>query len=245
MAKKHTRHRRVARGRLNDRDFEILEHISRYRLTTRDVLHRLFFDDSEINAVSKVVSRLERNHFIKSHPLDGSARYYTLGVSGCKTLGTSLKYVKEFQGQGLAHWLGKLRFCCGQLPERQLLTVREVKKRQPELLIRGKAANNNYYIDREMEHDRDLIGFIRVDHGRDVTSLVTHCQAMIHSRMEYPYWRRIIENRLFVVAIVTAYESKAELLREKIAERNLMARFRVESHESLGPIIAAGGVTRE
>jgi hypothetical protein len=48
----------------------------------------------------------------------------------------------------------------------------------------------------------------------------------------------VIENRLFVVAIVTAYESKAELIREKAQERDLQAHVRVVAYETLGPFLS-------
>ena len=38
--------------RLQDRDYELLEHVLRYRVTTREILHRLFFSDSEPNAAT-------------------------------------------------------------------------------------------------------------------------------------------------------------------------------------------------
>jgi hypothetical protein len=52
------RRQRINTTRLLDRDYEILEHLMTYRVTTREVLHRQFFADSELNAVSKVTTRL-------------------------------------------------------------------------------------------------------------------------------------------------------------------------------------------
>ena len=42
MARKPTK-----RPRLADRDYEIFEHLLRYRITTREVLHQLFFGSSD------------------------------------------------------------------------------------------------------------------------------------------------------------------------------------------------------
>lgn len=47
------RRQRINTTRLLDRDYEILEHLMTYRVTTREVLHRQFFADSELNAVSE------------------------------------------------------------------------------------------------------------------------------------------------------------------------------------------------
>ncbi|TWU44919.1 hypothetical protein Q31b_00900 [Novipirellula aureliae] len=231
-----TKHRRIARGRINDRDYKIIEHISRYRLTTREVLHRLFFDDSDINAVSKVTSRLEADQFVKSHSLDGSAKYINLGVNACKLLGESSKHAKPLGTQALVHWYGKLLFCCGQLPTRELFRIRDLKKKQPDLLIPG-FSHNAYYLHTDVNPQRKSLGFIRVDHGRDVSSLLTQCQAEVHGRTEHPFWHSIVERRQFVVTVVTAFEQKAELISAKAKERNLPFPIRVEAFEKLASLL--------
>ena len=41
----------------------------RYRLTVPDVLHKLFFSDSELNAVTKVTSRLVLHNYLNRYEL--------------------------------------------------------------------------------------------------------------------------------------------------------------------------------
>ena len=43
---------------LTQRDYAILRHVARYRLTTREALHRALFPHVAINAVTKVTSAL-------------------------------------------------------------------------------------------------------------------------------------------------------------------------------------------
>lgn len=64
MTRKRTRN-----PRLSDRDYELFEHIMRYHLTTREVLHRLFFSDSDENAVTKVTSRLVLHGYLSRYEL--------------------------------------------------------------------------------------------------------------------------------------------------------------------------------
>ena len=52
------RKKRSRRPQLTDRDFRIFDHLRRYRLTTREILHQLFFSDLDLTAFTKVTSRL-------------------------------------------------------------------------------------------------------------------------------------------------------------------------------------------
>jgi hypothetical protein len=44
--------------KLSDRDRKILQHVKQYRITTFDVLHRLFFADKKPDAVVSTLRRL-------------------------------------------------------------------------------------------------------------------------------------------------------------------------------------------
>ena len=81
------RRQRINTTRLLDRDYEILEHLMTYRVTTRDVLHRQFFSDSEVNAVSKVTTRLLENEYLARHEFLANSVYFTLGLRGAKLFG--------------------------------------------------------------------------------------------------------------------------------------------------------------
>src|SRR5262245_60806711 len=86
---------------LQERDQEILDHVMRYRLTTPEVLHRLFFSDSERNAVTKVTSRLCQNEFLQSHVLYASHTYFTLAPQGAKLTGLARKKIGPLGPQSL------------------------------------------------------------------------------------------------------------------------------------------------
>ena len=65
--------------RLGDRDYEIFEHLTRYHITTREVLRRLFFSDSEENAVTKVTSRLTLHGYLNRYELYPPRTYFVVG----------------------------------------------------------------------------------------------------------------------------------------------------------------------
>jgi hypothetical protein len=73
--------------RLGERDYDILEHILKYRMTTREVLHHLFFADSKPNAVSKVTSRLTLHEYLcRREDLATNFIYFTLGLKATRAL---------------------------------------------------------------------------------------------------------------------------------------------------------------
>ncbi len=118
MAKRITKH-----PRLVDRDYDILDHLRRYRLTTREVLHRLFFADCEPNAVTKVTSRLVDHGFLNRYELYTGRSYYVIGPESAKLLGISLKKCKPLGTQALPREYGILLFCCMTPTPRERLLV--------------------------------------------------------------------------------------------------------------------------
>jgi hypothetical protein len=89
------RRQRINTTRLLDRDYEILEHLMTYRVTTREVLHRQFFADSELNAVSKVTTRLTENGYLARHEFLANSVYFTLGLRGAKLFGAPARCARN------------------------------------------------------------------------------------------------------------------------------------------------------
>ena len=70
--------------RLTARDEEIIAHVLRYRITTIEALHKLFFDaGTTANAVSQVILRLCNGGCLQRSqaPLIGSQNFYQLTPS--------------------------------------------------------------------------------------------------------------------------------------------------------------------
>ena len=99
--------RPTKKPRLGDRDYEIFEHIMRYRLTVPEVLHKLFFSDSELNAVTKVTSRLVLHNYLNRYELYDPRVYFTIGPEAARFLGLSQKKTKGARlpgpGPGVRH----------------------------------------------------------------------------------------------------------------------------------------------
>lgn len=222
---------------MNDRDHEIFEHLARYRLTTREVLHRLFFEDSQINAVSKVVSRLVKSELLAPHPLDASRKYFTIGPAAASRLGLPRKWCKPLGSQALPNELGTLLFCCGGAATRRRLKVGEIAKKQPGLLGKG-VDSSHYYLEENPETEQTLLGYIRVDQGGPPDHIARKCAQDIEKRTKTPALRELIESDRFVIAVVTCSEAKLEAIRENFARRQWNVRFRLEFREELASLIS-------
>ena len=222
--------------RLVDRDYDILDHLARYRLTTRDVLHRLFFDDSEINAVTKVTSRLTDHGFLNKYEWAPNRNYFVIGRESARIMGVSPKKCKPLGSQTLPKELATLMFCCMGDERRERLKVSELQKQYPDLLAR-KIDNSHYYVDRA-EDGAVRLAFIRVDQGGTCDHIARRCEKDLEDRANMPSFRQLVDSDRFMIAIITASDDKAERVRETIRRRTWPVRFRVAVVKELAQLIA-------
>jgi hypothetical protein len=230
MSKKRSR-----RPRLVDRDYEIFEHVMRYRLTTREVLQRLFFADSELNAVTKVTSRLVKDGFLNRYDLYPSRAYFTLGRKSASFLGVAYKKTRELGPLSKAREFGVLSYCCMTERLRERLTVHELSQKHPELL-QGGLDNSHYYLDNDGEVTR--LAYIRVDLGGSVDHILRNCRDDIAERLRFDAFEHLMNNGRFAIAIVTARAEKVEKIREATNERqDWPVAFRVEAVPELVELV--------
>ena len=170
MARRITKH-----PRLVDRDYEILDHLRRYRMTTREVLHRLFFSDSELNAVTKVTSRLVDHGFLNRYELYSGRSYFVVGPESAKLFGLSPKKCKAIGTQALPREYGILLYCCMASTPRERLLVSELQQKIPNFT--GKRSDcGHYYLDHDGENVR--LAHIRVDQGGPPDHVVRKCRGL-------------------------------------------------------------------
>jgi hypothetical protein len=116
----------VRHVRLGPRDHDIFDHVRRYRLTTRDVLHRLFFPEVKPNAVTKVTSRLCDSGFLNRFDLYESRDYFVLGAEAARLLGVPQKRTEGLGVQALPIEFATLLYCTGA-GDRERLTREELQ----------------------------------------------------------------------------------------------------------------------
>jgi hypothetical protein len=220
MTRKRTRN-----PRLSDRDYEVFQHIMRYRMTTREVLHRLFFSDSDENAVTKVTFRLVLHGYFKRYELYHPRTYFVLGPQAASILGLSRKKTEEFGLQKLIEEYGTLAFCCLAPEPRVRLSVRETRERHPQLL-QGGVESSRYYLDNDGQTTR--LGFIRVDFGDPPDHIARKCREDPESRCRHAAFKELIDSDRFLIALVTAREEKAAAIHECLKRHTWPNRFRIE-----------------
>jgi hypothetical protein len=211
--------------RLQDRDYEILAHVRRYRLTTPEVLHRLFFDDSDRNAVTKVTSRLCLHDFLQSHPLYAGFTYFSLGRRGAKVVGLSPTKAGPLGPQAKYREYGTLAFCCLQPTPRERMLAADFLKQHPDCGYERHDVGH-YYADYHESQAR--LGYIWVEGAGDVHHILHKVQhEIIEERRAVPSLRSVIDEGRFVVAVVTLHEDKkADIIRELGRQRTPVS-FRV------------------
>ena len=238
-----------------ERDRDILEHVSRYRLSTPEILFSLFFEADAVapNAVTKVTSRLVERDFLRRFDLYDSHHYFTLGKRGAKAVGVNLKRVGAALGkQTLYKELGVLYLCNCPRAERERLARQqvdptyvpttwerlvqsEIHADYPELYHRGND-RSCYCLDSSKRGE--VPGLIWVDGGGDVDHVLRKVQQdLIAPRLELPGLRERIEQGRFVVSVVTYLDEKRRQLIAAIPTLRTPVNFRVVVVPEIFPLL--------
>jgi hypothetical protein len=230
-----SRRRRINNIRLQDRDYEILEHLMTYRVTTREVLHRQFFADSDLNAVSKVTSRLIESGHLARHEFLANSVYFTLGLVAAKLLHAPARCAKPLGTQSLYTQFGLLGFCFGEKTQRARLRVARLRDKHPELLKKG-VEPSQYVVDASTTPS--LLSFVRVDGGGSNDHVLRKIEADIQCRLEIPLCASLMQSGRFQVACVTFTEEKQKEIERKIPAQNFPCAVTVEVVPILRDLLA-------
>ncbi len=226
-------------ARLQDRDYEILQHVLLYRMTTREVLHSLFFDLAEQNAVTKVTSRLCNDGFLARYPLAGPSSYYAIGKRGAKLFGVSIRKVKPMGPQSLYMHLACLGFCFAKPRQRRRLSVSEMQKSYPGLVYK-KLDSCQYVIDSSEAAPR--IVNLSIDCGSPAESIVRKTKGAIAEHAKQPLFAALIDKQRFVVACVTYHDDKKRVIEALFSKESLPFDIATETVPQLFEIQAIQNV---
>ena len=231
---------RRARAKLTPRHYEVLEHLARYRLSLRETLRDELFGDSAVNAVSKVTTRMVRDGFLRSHPLDEKRKYWTFGPEACALFGVPPQKANPLGPQALVDELGTLLFCLGGPTRRKRLTVAEVGRLFPGVAA-AKLRSSRYYLDYgggAGANAQPRLGLIRVDGGGPPAHVVRKLVEDVDKRREVPAARALIADRRFVIAVVTAHPAKCDEIRDAVNRvEGWPVPLRVVAREGLTPAV--------
>jgi hypothetical protein len=231
-----------------ERDDAILEHLRRYYLTTPEVLRRLFFEGTTLNAVTKVTSRLAREGRIsKPLRLFEQRSYFVLTPREAVRLGEHRSIGRKFEYQGLVNAYAVLSFSVEN--GSQKFTPKEFAEQFPELVIRG-VRSGNYYIDVEetgegplpAEGRKSRMGFMLVDYGTSPETILKKVRKIIARDYTLPAFARLIQRGNFVIAILAPSPAKVEAVKAVLSdEAPGPVRFRVEAVRELGELLLHRG----
>lgn len=223
-------------GRIVDRDYDILEHISRFHLTTRDVLHSLFFQDTELNAVTKVTSRLVDYEFITSHDLHAGKKYFVVGHAGARFLGLAYRKCKPLGPQSLVQKYAVLQFCCAGPVYREKLLVQDLQKALGSL--KGKHMHAGMYY-RDTEGAQPRLAQMRVDFGTPAAHVIRKCRTDLEALLRVPQIAQLVESQRFMLTILTLSEARKTDIQNAILRHSWPVRFRVEVVPDLAEVVAS------
>lgn len=196
-----------------------------YRVTTRDVLHRQFFADADLNAVSKVTTRLIKSGHLAKHEFLANSVYFTLGRRGAKLFHVSARCTQSLGTQSLYTQFGILGYCFGEKPLRTRLRVAKIREKHPTLLKKG-VEPSQYVVDASTTPS--LLSFVRVDGGGTNEHVLRKIEADIKCRLEIPLCASLIQAGRFQIACVTLTEEKQKDLERKIPAQNFPCAVTVE-----------------
>jgi len=239
---------------LTDRERRILDHVFRFRLTTRDVLYKCFFEAHGLktDAMTSVLrdiaapykprmtaeerDRLARSYHLFPKPLYGKVIYYHLTRLGIRAVGAENDLppqVLNKLGRGLNHdtrakRYAILAFCCLAGHRREKITSREFRSRLAEFHIPG-CPTDAYYFD--MDQSPPRLGFMRLDYARTrPDACLAKCADDVVKRLANDHFRKRADQGLFVVSLLTPTEPRKELLEKSRATLETRVASRIEIH---------------
>jgi hypothetical protein len=195
--------------RLTARDEEIIAHVLRYRITTIEALHKLFFDaGTTANAVSQVILRLCNGGYLQRSqaPLIGSQNFYQLTPSCARDQGEDEQFARPPGGTSLIFHYLMLEHCCLGEVRREHITAREIRESFPSLNGRGMARHGYFHT----LDDPPRLGWLEADCGNKAETRAKKCLKQFEKRYkaEGLRFREFADQGRFYVALITPSEGK-------------------------------------
>ena len=213
-------------SRVTTRDYEILRHLLRYKVATREMFHRALFAKVSSNAVTKVVTRLVANGWLKRHPFLVASCYFTLSERAASLFGVPEAAIEQAVPlRQIVVDYAIAAYCCLDDKPRQLLTREEVEQEYPQFLFE-QLDSHRYYLD--SNHRPELLGQIAVDDGAAPQALLESCRQDVAARAKRAAVRKLIQSGGYRLTILTAIAEKAAVLRSGLKKLEWPAGLRTE-----------------
>lgn len=199
----------------SQRDRKILDHAARHRMTTNEVVRKLFFPEHRHNAVTKVTARLCRERLLRKFPLHHPRAYYTLGPHAAQSMGISVKRTYPLGPQALPTEYAALAYATLGNDQHRRLTAAELRRLCP--WLSGQLLDFPHCLDES--DDRPVLELIRVDLGGKADHVARKCDADIQVRRAAAEFGHLVRDARFRLVIVTSTTEKAAAIQEALDQR--------------------------
>lgn len=199
-------------GRLTERDREIMKHISRYRITTNEVLSRTVLADASPNAIVKVTRRLCRLGYLRKFPLMHPQCYFTPGERAVRELGIPSHRTHPLGPQSLPTEYAVMAFALLAQSQHERITADELRKQYPWMPASLSEAPHCTC----RETGQAILEAIRVDLGAAADHVARKCDADLQARIEFREFYPLIARRRFRAVVLTATTDKAAAIERSL-----------------------------
>jgi hypothetical protein len=194
-----------------DRDRRILDHVARYRLTTHQVLHKLFFPQRQPNGLTKVTARLCRQRRLNRFTLRHPRVYFTLGNDEARDRGLPPNRCQPLGPQSLPIQYAVLAYATLGATQHRRLTSKELRALCP-WMAPGLAR-----LPHCLDNGRPpVLETLQVNLGGTPDHVARKCDAAIAARRGLPEFDRLLGQRGFRLVVLTATAEKAAAIRGAI-----------------------------
>lgn len=176
----------------------VMQQVSRYRITTAPAVEHAVFDGSDSQAQTALDTLCQRNALTAfTYDAERDVVFYFAPDDEPHDLGT------------LEERYGILALCCLHGGERTRLTPDEFRGTFPEFASgRGiDADKQSYLLDHTAHHPR--LARVLLDSNAQTRNIIRKCQRQLSQMRRLPAFGPMFDQRLFVLALLTAEAEKA------------------------------------
>lgn len=209
---------------LGKRDRAILADVIRYRLTTNELVHQRYLPQANINAVTKITSRLTMAGWIQRHTLVGSQLYFVPSRTACRHFALPVSRCRPLGLQSLATSLSIAQYCQTASQGYRLVDSSDLELNWP--WIPPKLRTIPYAM--LPGGDGGQLRPMRVDLGGTPEHVATKCAHDIKLRQQVGGFRALLGERRLVYVVLTSTKIKKDLIKSALQKRNWPDNMRFE-----------------
>lgn len=222
--------RRSAKGR----DQQILDHVTRFRLTTLESLQKAVLPELSRNALNKITNRLCARGLLRKYTLVHPTKYFMLGASAARALGVGSQRTAALGPQSLPQEFALLAFATLGTKRHLRLDSSEIQARWP--WMSAALVSVPHCIDQA-----EVLELIRVDLGGPADHVARKCAADLAKRCRVSEFLPFVAAGQFRLVVITATSGKANAVQRSLNNHSWPRGLQI--HFSIVPQLLSIGVS--